>query len=124
MTLGGGGYTLRNVARCWANETAIIVDQDDVISPTIPETSEYREFFAAEQFKLKPELARKWENQNTKEYLELLRQETVENLRGLKHAPSVQMQPEQHFEESFIDFMRNPKKLKGKKNKKDPPRDG
>lgn len=23
MLLGGGGYTPRNVARCWANETAI-----------------------------------------------------------------------------------------------------
>ena len=23
MLVGGGGYTIRNVARCWTNETAI-----------------------------------------------------------------------------------------------------
>ena len=27
MVLGGGGYTVRNVARCWTYETSICVDQ-------------------------------------------------------------------------------------------------
>jgi acetoin utilization deacetylase AcuC-like enzyme len=33
ILLGGGGYTIRNVARCWAYETAVLVDLelDDVI---------------------------------------------------------------------------------------------
>ena len=33
MVRGGGGYTIRNVARCWANETAVLVgvDLDDKI---------------------------------------------------------------------------------------------
>lgn len=26
LVLGGGGYTLRNVARCWANETGVLLD--------------------------------------------------------------------------------------------------
>ena len=26
LLLGGGGYTIRNVARCWAYETALAVD--------------------------------------------------------------------------------------------------
>ena len=39
LVLGGGGYTLRNVARCWVNETAILVDKRDEISDEIPETS-------------------------------------------------------------------------------------
>jgi histone deacetylase 1/2 len=26
LVLGGGGYTLRNVPRCWAYETSIILD--------------------------------------------------------------------------------------------------
>ena len=38
LVLGGGGYTLRNVARCWAYETALLVGQDD-ISNEIPDTS-------------------------------------------------------------------------------------
>jgi histone deacetylase 1/2 len=28
LVLGGGGYTIRNVARAWANETGIIVGKD------------------------------------------------------------------------------------------------
>lgn len=39
LVLGGGGYTLRNVARCWAYETAILVDRDKEISNEIPENS-------------------------------------------------------------------------------------
>lgn len=27
IILGGGGYTVRNVARCWAYETSIAVDE-------------------------------------------------------------------------------------------------
>ena len=27
LVLGGGGYTIRNVARCWAFETAICLDE-------------------------------------------------------------------------------------------------
>ena len=27
LVLGGGGYTLRNVARCWTYETSICVDK-------------------------------------------------------------------------------------------------
>ena len=28
LLLGGGGYTIRNVARAWTNETAIALDQE------------------------------------------------------------------------------------------------
>ena len=34
--LGGGGYTVRNVARCWVNETAVLLDKE--IDDTIPQT--------------------------------------------------------------------------------------
>ena len=27
MLLGGGGYTIRNVARCWAHETAVAIGE-------------------------------------------------------------------------------------------------
>lgn len=26
LVLGGGGYTVRNVARCWAYETGVVLD--------------------------------------------------------------------------------------------------
>lgn len=66
IVLGGGGYTLRNVARCWAYETAILVDRDKEISNEIPENSPYLDYFAPE-FTLKPELASRVENMNSKE---------------------------------------------------------
>lgn len=28
LVLGGGGYTIRNVARCWTFETAVALDSD------------------------------------------------------------------------------------------------
>ena len=28
MVLGGGGYTVRNVARCWCNETAVLCGEE------------------------------------------------------------------------------------------------
>ena len=34
LVLGGGGYTKRNVARCWTSETAAILDEE--ISNEIP----------------------------------------------------------------------------------------
>lgn len=30
LVLGGGGYTIRNVARCWAYETAVLLDREDI----------------------------------------------------------------------------------------------
>ncbi|KAI1727951.1 histone deacetylase domain-containing protein [Ditylenchus destructor] len=92
LVLGGGGYTLRNVARCWANETAILLDKQEEVSNEIPDNSEYLEFFAPE-FTLRPELPRRTENMNTKEFLTAIKQEVLENIRLVKSSPAVQMQP-------------------------------
>lgn len=87
LVVGGGGYTLRNVARCWANETAILVDKHEEIPNEIPESSgrfglnqkitrkanlEYLEFFAPE-LTLRPELPRRIDNMNTKEVSRILK---------------------------------------------------
>uniref|UniRef100_A0A915IC23 Histone deacetylase domain-containing protein n=1 Tax=Romanomermis culicivorax TaxID=13658 RepID=A0A915IC23_ROMCU len=88
LVLGGGGYTVRNVARCWAYETAILVDEN--LSNDIPDTTEYLEFFAPD-FSLCPELPRRQENQNSRDYLQSIKQAVLENLQYLDSAPSVQM---------------------------------
>lgn len=44
LTLGGGGYTMRNVARCWAYETSVIVDQE--IADELP----YNQYFEVSFF--------------------------------------------------------------------------
>ena len=42
LVLGGGGYTIRNVARCWAYETAVVLGE--TLSPDIPQ-NEYYEYY-------------------------------------------------------------------------------
>ncbi|VDP20935.1 unnamed protein product [Soboliphyme baturini] len=64
LVVGGGGYTVRNVARCWTYETSVLLDQE--IPNDIPDTTEYWEFFAPD-FALCPELPRRQGNQNSKE---------------------------------------------------------
>nr|QVX32609.1 HDAC3 [Platynereis dumerilii] len=88
LVLGGGGYTVRNVARCWTHETSVLINED--ISNEIP-YNEYFEYFAPD-FSLHPDISTKQENLNTRQYLESIRQFIHENLKYLSHAPSVQMQ--------------------------------
>lgn len=88
LVLGGGGYTIRNVARCWAYETSILLETE--ISNELPYT-EYFEYFGPD-FTLHPDVSTKMENQNTRQYLEQIKQHVIENLRYLPHSPSVQMQ--------------------------------
>ncbi|ORX94687.1 histone deacetylase-3 [Basidiobolus meristosporus CBS 931.73] len=88
LVVGGGGYTVRNVARCWTYETSIIVDTD--LSNDLPSNT-YYDFFAPD-YKLHPKLSGRVENMNTRTYLEQLRARVFEHLRYLNGAPSVQMQ--------------------------------
>lgn len=88
LVLGGGGYTIRNVARCWAYETAVLLDHED-ISNDIP-YNDYYEYYAPEyQLHLTPEPT--MENTNRKDILESVRIELLEQLRDLEGAPSVAM---------------------------------
>ncbi|KAK8767946.1 hypothetical protein V5799_005273, partial [Amblyomma americanum] len=52
LVLGGGGYTVRNVARAWTYETALLLDEP--VSSEIP-YNEYFEYFAPD-FTLHPEV--------------------------------------------------------------------
>ncbi|KAL5017145.1 hypothetical protein ScPMuIL_006734 [Solemya velum] len=88
LVLGGGGYTKRNVARCWTYETSVLLDEE--ISNEIP-YNEYLEYFAPD-FTLFPKISTKQDNLNTKQYLDSIRQTVNDNLKNLAHAPSVQMQ--------------------------------
>merc|ERR1719232_575746 len=89
MVLGGGGYTVRNVARCWTYETSICVDQD--LSLELPYNTEYFEYFAPD-FSLHPDTNNKCDNANSRAYLESIVETTQNHLKMVQHAPSVQMQ--------------------------------
>ncbi|KAL9644577.1 hypothetical protein ABK040_015316 [Willaertia magna] len=97
LVLGGGGYTVRNVARCWTYETSILLDKD--IQSDLP-YNDYFEYFGPEyNLHLTPA---SMENLNTYEYLEKHKNIILENLSQIKGAPSVQLQevPPDTFYES------------------------
>ena len=89
LVLGGGGYTVRNVARCWTYETSVLLNES--ISNNIP----YNDFFEyyAPDFKLHLTPSTSQENHNKPEHLQAITTRILQNLRNLQGAPSVQMHP-------------------------------
>lgn len=88
ILVGGGGYTIRNVARCWTYETSVALDID------IPNELPYNDYFEyyGPDFKLHISPSN-MSNSNSGEYLEKIKTRLFENLRMLPHAPGVQMAP-------------------------------
>ncbi|ETO31822.1 hypothetical protein RFI_05297 [Reticulomyxa filosa] len=86
LVLGGGGYTLRNVARCWAHETAICcgIELDDKIP-----YHEYYEYFAPDY--CLSTIPTNMINVNRKGTLDKIMATVSEYLRELPHAPNVQV---------------------------------
>lgn len=89
LVLGGGGYTIRNVARCWAYETSVLLDKHESIPNDIP-YNDYYEYYAPDfKLHLQPEPR---ENLNTDSSLDKVRIGLLTQLQNLRGAPSVQMQ--------------------------------
>jgi len=89
LVLGGGGYVIRNVARCWTYETAICTEQD--VSTELPFNTEYFEYFAPD-FSIFPDINPRKENANSRQYLDSIMETMHNQLKMVQHAPSVQMQ--------------------------------
>jgi histone deacetylase 1/2 len=88
LVLGGGGYTIRNVARCWAYETAVLLDREDI--PNEIPYNDYYEYYAPDyNLHLQPE---PMENLNGIESLNGVREELLKQLGDLQSVPSVAMQ--------------------------------
>jgi histone deacetylase 1/2 len=77
LVLGGGGYTIRNVARCWAYETSVLCGVE--VDAKIPEWDDYVGYYAPE-YTLFPSVSN-MENQNSKEYLRSSVEMLVQQLR-------------------------------------------
>lgn len=91
LALGGGGYTIRNVSRCWTYETSLLADTP--LPSSLPTTTPHLEYFAPD-YSLFPPLSAlsRVENSNSRSYLEGLLQTALEQIRALRGAPSVQFQ--------------------------------
>ena len=85
MLLGGGGYTPRNVARCWAYETSVVVGQE--LDNNLP-YNDYYEYFSPD-YKLHLPTQKNLPNTNGPEYLENTKIAVLKTLSMLEHAPSV-----------------------------------
>jgi histone deacetylase 1/2 len=96
LVLGGGGYTIRNVARCWAYETSLLVNVD--LPDELP-YNDYYEYYGPEyRLHISPS---NMENLNSREYLEHKKSLLLEQLREIQGPPSVGMH---HVPGDFRDF--------------------
>ncbi|THW60462.1 hypothetical protein D6D20_05773 [Aureobasidium pullulans] len=86
LVLGGGGYTMRNVARTWAYETGQLVGQE--MGPELPYTDYYEYYSPDFELDVRPS---NMDNANSPEYLEKIKLQVFENLSRTRFAPSVQM---------------------------------
>jgi histone deacetylase 1/2 len=76
IVLGGGGYTMRNVARTWAYETGELVSQK--MSKQLP-FNDYYEYFAPDyELDVRPS---NMENANSHDYLHKIKSTVVDNIR-------------------------------------------
>lgn len=87
LVLGGGGYTMRNVARTWAYETGLLVGEE--MNAVLP-FNEYYEYYGPD-YELDVRSSN-MENANSNDYLEKIKIQVIENLKKTTFAPSVQMQ--------------------------------
>jgi histone deacetylase 1/2 len=94
LILGGGGYTVRNVARCWAYETGIVLNTR--LPDELP-ANEYYEYYGPDfNLHIAPS---NMENQNSKKYIDKIKCSLFEALRELPDRPTVQYTKALPFEE-------------------------
>ncbi|CAM8976096.1 unnamed protein product [Rhodiola kirilowii] len=89
LLLGGGGYTIENVARCWCYETALALNKD--IPDALPgRRNKYYNYYAPKfTIHIRPG---KMENKNRRVELENMKAKLLHNLGNLQHVPSVPIQ--------------------------------
>ncbi|ODV88478.1 hypothetical protein CANCADRAFT_33060 [Tortispora caseinolytica NRRL Y-17796] len=108
LVVGGGGYTMRNVARAWCYECGIL--NQEIVGPEIP-YNDYYEYFGPD-YMLEVRQSNML-NANTKQYLNKVLSSVLENLERTKFAPSVQIQnvprdvPEDEVDEDLYKDERN-----------------
>jgi len=83
LVLGGGGYTLRNVPRCWAYETALLLDTP--VKDTLP-YNDYFEYYGPD-YRLHLPVSN-MQNLNSPKYLEEIKLQVLQVLDGVEISPS------------------------------------
>jgi len=87
LLLGGGGYTMRNVARCWCYETSRMLGND--LNDDLPEKALAEFDYYMDTHKLRITVSN-MKNANSEKELLTMRDTILANLGSLPPAPSVQ----------------------------------
>lgn len=89
LVTGGGGYTKTNVARCWTNETATLLNQ--TLDPKLPSTM-FDEYFVSDPtLRLDARDGAAEEHANKPADLDALLKKVLGKLEELRTAPAVGM---------------------------------
>ena len=86
LILGGGGYTIRNVARCWTYETAVVLGEE--LANELPYNDYYEYYGPDYRLHIPPT---QMENLNLPDNLEKLKQKVFDHIKQWQPAPNVQM---------------------------------
>ncbi|KZV47576.1 putative histone deacetylase 19 [Dorcoceras hygrometricum] len=87
LLLGGGGYKISNVARCWCYETGVALGIE--VDGQIPRHDFYNHYGPNYTLHISPS---NMKNKNSQKNLDKIRAEILQNLSRLSHAPSLQFQ--------------------------------
>ncbi|KAL6764497.1 hypothetical protein V8C86DRAFT_2471108 [Haematococcus lacustris] len=88
MVLGGGGYTLRNVARCWCYETGRLMGVD--LPDKLPDAALHEYNYYLDTGALRISVSN-MKNTNTREELDDIKRRVLEHLSQLPPVPSAHM---------------------------------
>lgn len=95
MLLGGGGYTIENVSRCWTYETGVILEEE--LSNNMPITDYHSKYGPDYVLHLKPATHT---NMNDKKFLNELIEYNLESLKALEPVPIIDMNlPKDYLED-------------------------
>ena len=94
MLLGGGGYTIENVSRCWTYETGVALDED--LPNEMPITDYYTKY--GPEYKLHQKPANH-PNLNERKFLDELIAYNIESLKALEAVPNI----DNNLPQDFID---------------------
>eukprot|EP00877_Chromochloris_zofingiensis_P009868 jgi/Chrzof1/5134/Cz15g12200.t1 len=88
IVLGGGGYKIKSVARCWTYETAVLLGKDGDLSDDLPPHEYYDLFKLDNQLHIPtdPDL----ENENPRHYLDQVVAAVLQNVQQHIHPVSVE----------------------------------
>ena len=89
MILGGGGYTMRNVARLWTYETSVLLETD--ISNNLPANKYFEYFGPSYKLHIDPLSSPQHKNENTDDYVQKITSKVLDILRKVEPSPSVQI---------------------------------